>query len=244
MVLDQQRPPVWFHAQCDVGDTSAMTEVGVRQGIVEASRLSPYIVPLSAHYDLPRTDGTHISGSDTVVMKERDAEQITRHLSGIARPSYRVRDARWLSPTEILLRYHVPVEPLVLDAGTYITQSFATNVEGGIEFDDGSDAKADSLSVVGSDGVKITLSEPSRGASPRVMIAMRRQSGDGPVTGARCNIRDSAAALSSQSARPLINWALAETVVLPPAPLPDFDAVSDDGKALMISSGAPAWVTP
>lgn len=182
------------------------TSSAVTQQQLEASRAQPdRIVLMGPKYVLPYVpDGIHLTGDGERWLGEMHAKVFEHVL---------VRGEPWrpVSPrsivregAQITVQMWVPAPPLVLDE---VTVSNPGNF--GFGYTDSSEAPPTIVSVtqVGDDSIRITLSGVPVGGNQRIRYAMNGVAGQpaGPMTGARGNLRDSDAT-ASRHGYALHNW--------------------------------------
>lgn len=173
---------------------------------LEASRAEPErIVLVGPKYMLPYlADGVHLTGDAERWLGEMHAKAFERVL--VDGEPWRPLSPRSITRDgpEILVRFWVPVPPLVLDdtlvsdPGNY-----------GFAYTDASGAPPTitAVELAGEDTVRITLDAEPVGGNRRVSYAMSGIANQpaGPTTGARGNLRDSDAT-ESRHGYPLHNW--------------------------------------
>lgn len=231
-ITGQVEPVLLFLAQTNYvapGVSVAACQVQLSQ--LEAAQRFPSIKLVGPLYPFEMEIGSnaasaaiHRSSRGTNGIGQMFARRVMEEMCGAGAPAFAPVDVRFLNATTIRARYRVPVLPLVLDtsgavirtAGMATTFGFDLLPADPVADTDGGFAASRvpiaGVAAYGGDSVDITLSAAPTARELTVAYALRRDTpggSDGPVSGARGCVRDSAAHVSIIDGTTHRNWSVA-----------------------------------
>lgn len=172
-------------------------------------------------YHLTMGDTIHLDGPGQADLGVMDANAIFNGVYGngwcAVVPSQFDRHG-WSADGKVLdIPFECEAAPLVLDTSSAVVKTAGLVNGTGIEFDDGTGtAYAFTLSIVAGRTLRFTFTTAPTGPNPRIGIAITNAGDqDGPVSGARSILRDSAVHTNSYTATTKNNWAVGGVLPVP-----------------------------
>lgn len=240
-ITGQNAPAMFYPVQVAAGVTrydnqSSADFKEVCDSYIQSARESEFIPTTIPMYPFPiSSDGLHLLNQGQTRMGQTVARAVLSHQFGIGdEPTFAIRQAWWLSSTEIMLEYDVPVLPIVEDTAESTPLAHITDTTESVKGFTVYDAENDTMSTISSVAVtahreqagyerhiKLTLSAAFTGSTCIVRYAQRRESagnGNGPVDGGRGTIRDSESdtgLATNDTSYTGCNYANAQTVIFP-----------------------------
>lgn len=213
-ITGQREEPILFLSQVNrVIGAKALIQP-IQLAMIEAGKL-PNIRLVGPIYQAPMGDLVHKSSIGQTRIGQMFARAVAAECFGLGWSPLRVNDAYFISPTVIQFEMNVPVAPLVIDTAGDVSISGMLSYRG---FDvaniDGSYRTITGLSVSDDTNLRLTLASAPTDPWVRWGYAMRRDNGDdettadGPITGARGCVRDSANDVSIYDGHVSHNWML------------------------------------